>query len=330
MRSRFFVLCFVLSASFAVAADGAVFDDVPGSYAVYHDTRFGDECYIGLCYVGSDTVLARSFEPRTGNELMVMLPLVEEGGGLGPGKSLKILKGDLTSSKAASRLMPMLLNWTSAWYKNREGVAAKLELEYEGDDDYVFSFWIPVARLREIKGDDSNRFYLVTAGILKSNTDERFFSFKGLPEPTDSATFEIKAGAPIDAVIDGLKIPLDDNWKTEDGRAYRIQEKTPQDAVLFVETMDYKKQGIASIQRLAGLMLIGNNEVVLLAEGSRVFAENGTINCFIRMLDPASGKATIQQTQLVERGDAIVSIATLASYETLYSLNKAYFDKILY
>jgi hypothetical protein len=330
MRDRRFLLFLVLSAGLAMSAEAAVFDDVPGSYAVYCDTRFGDDCYIGLCYVGSDTIVARSYEARTGNELMIMLPLVAGDDGLGPGKSLKILKGDLKSSNAAGRLLPMLQNWMDAWYKNREGIEAKLDLEYSGDDDYVFSFWIPVFRLREIKGDEANRFYLATAGILKSNTDERFFAFKGLPEPARSAEFEVKPGKPTDVVIDGLKIPLDDNWKTQDRRVYRIQEKTGQDAAFFLETMDYKKSGIASPRRLAGLMPIGNADVVLLAEGSRVFAENGTFNCFIRMLDPASGKVSIQQTQLVEREGSIVSIATLAAYETLYIFNKAYFDKILY
>jgi hypothetical protein len=330
MRNRRLFMCLFLSAALAASAAAAVFDDVPGSYAVYHDTRFGDDCFIGLCYVGSDTIVARSYETRTGNELMVMLPLIVEDGELDLGSTLKILRGALDSSAAARRLIAMCMNWMRSWYLNRDSIDARLDLEYSADDDYVFSFWIPVFRLREIKGDEANRFYLVTAGVLKSNTDERFFSFKGLPEPIDSERFEIKAGKPIEAVIDGLKVPLDDNWKTEDQSVYRIQVKTEQDAAFYVETMDLKKQGVGSPQRLALIMMIGNKDVVLLAEGSRVFKDKGSFNCLMRVLDPASGKATIQQTQLIERGGSVVSIATLAAYETLYIQNKAYFDRIIY
>jgi hypothetical protein len=330
MSNRRLFMCFLLSAAIAASAAAAVFDDVPGSYAVYHDTRFGDDCFIGLCYVGSDTIVARTYETRTGNELVVMMPLVVKDGELGLGDSLRILRGALDSSDAAGRLIAMCMNWMRSWYLNRDSIEARLDLEYGADDDYAFSYWIPVFRLREIKGDEANRFYLVTAGVLKSNTDERFFAFKGLPEAIDSERFEIKAGKSLEVVIDGLKAPLDDNWKTVDRRAYRIQEKTEQDAVVYVETMDLKKQGVGSPQRLALIMMIGNKDVVLLAEGSRVFKDKGTFNCLMRVLDPASGKATIQQSQLIERGGSIVSIVTLAAYETLYIQNKAYFDRIIY
>ena len=98
----------------------------------------------------------------------------------------------------------------------------------------------------------------------------------------------------------------------------------------MIETVDYKKVGIESLKQLAFILPISNSDVVLLCDGTSVKNIDGVYNVFIRMLDESTNKVTIQQTQLIERDQGVVSLATLACYETLYTENKAYFDAIIY
>ena len=55
-----------------------------------------------------------------------------------------------------------------------------------------------------------------------------------------------------------------------------------------------------------------------------------TYNLTMRMYDPRQNKITIQQTQIFDRGEGYVSVASLACYETLYLKNQKYFDKIMH
>jgi hypothetical protein len=86
------------------------FNDLSGSYAIYSDHRFGDDVYLGLCDVGNNTILARSYEPKGNNELVVLIPLIKENNTIDIGDQIKVLKGDLKCSKASGRLIPLLLN----------------------------------------------------------------------------------------------------------------------------------------------------------------------------------------------------------------------------
>ncbi len=117
---------------------------------------------------------------------------------------------------------------------------------------------------------------------------------------------------------------------TEDKRIYRLQNKTQQDAAFIIETMNYVEAGINSLQELAELLLIGNMNVIVLTDGTSIEIEDNIYNITFKMYDPVQNKVTIQQTQLIDRNDGYVSIATLACYETLYLKNKKYFDKILH
>ncbi len=173
-------------------------------------------------------------------------------------------------------------------------------------------------------------FSIVTVGRLQDNHDPRFFSFTELPNPINADSYSIQNGQMQDIVIDGLKISLDDNWKTEDNRVYRISNKTPQDSIFFIETFNYKQSGFTSVKQLAKILLISNQGVMLLTDGSDIFYKDGNYNIVMRMLDQYQNKVTIQQTQIIERDEEHISLATLACYETLYLDNKQFFDSIIY
>ena len=321
-----FLICF--SALKIFAAGEEIFSGRPGNYAIYHDLRFEEEVIIGLCYVGENAVLARSYEPETQNELLLLVQFTVNDDQIDLGETLNLLKGDLHSSPAASRLLPMIMNWATTWYKSKDKINENTKYSASTDDDYNYLSWIPVFQLDYI--GNKKDFTVFSIGLLKDFTDARFFGITKLPEPVESDKYTIKKGKKIDVVIDGLSVPLDSNWVTEDQRVYRITNKTPQDAAFLIETINYPEQGFSSVNELASLLLIGNMDVVLLTDGSSIEYENGLCNINFRMYDPNQNKITVQQTQLIERNDGYVSIATLACYETLYLQNKKYFDKILH
>ena len=329
IRKVFVTFFLVFVSTIKIFADGgSLFSDISGSYAIYHDLRFNDEAIIGVCYIGEDTVLTRSYEPKTGNELLLMVDFVVNKNEIEHGNNIKVLKGSFTSSEAASRLLPMLLNWANTWYKSKDKINQNMKYSVSTDDDYSYLSWIPVFQIDTI--GTKKDFTVFTVGFLKDLSDERFFGITKLPSPIKSDKYKIKKGKSQNVEIDGLLVPLDSNWETEDKRIYRINKKTPQDAAFLIETINYTESGFSSISQLAKLLLIGTSDVVVLTEGSSISVEKGTYNLYIRMFDPVQNKVTVQQTQLIERGDGYVSIATLACYETLYLQNKDYFDKILH
>ena len=329
MRKLLPVLCF-LAAGFLSAADEPVFTgEIPGSYAIYHDTRFQEDLYLGLCYTGEDNLVVRTWDTASREELVLLLPLVREGENLLYGDSLKVLKGDLKTGPGGQRLLPMILNWANAWNRLKSQFEGHSDFKATGEDEeYYFTFWVPVFRIRAL--GDGGDFSLITAGILKDSSDPRFFQFTGLPRASAADSYTLVPGTPVNPEIDGLKVPLDSNWKTQDNRVYRLTRKTPQDAVFLVETINIKDQGIDSPARLAMLMLIGSPDAIFLAEGSRVFEDQGTLNLFKRVYDGTTGKISIQQTQIISRGGEVYSLANLACFETLYRANREYFDRIIY
>ena len=328
MKRIIIMLLVLFSSIYIYANDENIFSDIPGSYAIYHDLRFDEETIIGLCYVGNNSILARTYEPKTENEFIFLLSFTIQEEEIDIEKNLKILSGDMNSSENTKRMIPMIMNWATNWYKSKALITEKGRYSFSSDDEYNYTSWIPVFQIETI--GKNNKFNVFTIGKIKDFNDERFFNIKSIPETINADSYKIKKGKNVDVIIDGLKVQLDSNWKTSDERVYRLEKETPQDAIFMIETFNYKQRGLSSLKQLANLILIANQNIILLTDGSTIDFKNNSYFITIRMYDPLQKKITIQQTQLIERNDGYVSTATLACYETLYSKNKKYFDKILH
>lgn len=325
---KIFILTFTILCFSVFADESPIFNDIPGSYAIYHDQRFDDDVFIGICFIGDNTILARSYETNTKNELILLIPFVRTTNGIDMAMKLKIVKGSMTASNASNRLLPMILNWANTWVQVTNKLIDETNYFISTDDDYYYLSWIPVFQLETIGNDD--KFSVITIGKLKNNTDTRFFGFTQLPKPIDSESYIIDKADAIDVIIDGLKVPLDNNWHTDDSKIYRITKRTSQDAIFMIETFNYKQAGFSSVKQLAQVLLISNSEAVLLTEGTEIFLNDNTYNIKMRMYNPNQQVMTIQQSQFIERDIEIITMATLSCYETLYLKNKEFFDSIIY
>ena len=307
------------------------FADRPGAYVIYSDPRFGELAYVGLCYLGGDTLALRSFVPRTGAEVNLVLGLsLDDTGNSVTMPSVRILKGDLGNSESSMRIVPMVLNWTNGWLHSRDWFSQSREFEYSEDDEFHFSYWVPVLNILSISGAERGDLRIVTAGIIKSLEDPEFFAFTGAPAARESEAYIVEALPESPVTIDGLSVPLDANWQTEDGRVFRIRETPPQDAVLMIETLDLAEYGIKDSYELIKYSLLADQDAFLVAADTRVYELDGLPCLSYRLLDPTTGFVTVQYKLFFDRGDSVVSMATLAAFESLYLANKAYFDAILF
>ena len=307
------------------------FADRPGAYVIHSDPRFGELAYVGLCYLGGDALALRSFVPRTGAEVNLVLGLsLDDTGSSVTTPSVRVLKGDLGNSESSLRIVPMVLNWTNGWLHSRDWFSQSREFEYAEDDEFRFSYWVPVLNILSIGGTGTRDLRIVTAGIIRSVEAPEFFAFTGVPEARESDAYAVEALPNSPVTIDGLSVPLDANWQTEDGRLFRIQKRTPQDAVLMIETLDLAEYGIKDSYELIKYSLLADQDAFLMAADAKVYELDGLPCLSYRLLDPTTGFVTVQYKLFFDRGDSVVSMATLAAFESLYLANKAYFDAILF
>lgn len=315
-----------------------VFAETPGAFAVYRDTRFGGNAYIGLCAMGGNQLALRLYEPATKNELLVLqtfytTPKGEKSGQLDiePG-SLDLIRGDFSASEASQRLLPLVYNWLNAWLHSRTRFDQAHEFDFEEDGRYHFQYWVPVLQMggADLQDAEANgSVSLVTAGMASSADDPAFFDYTGEPETVAGPKVSIVASAARSVKVDGLAFPLDDNWKQDGDGLYRIAQSTPQDAYFMVETVNRGDFGNLDSFGLIKILLLGSG-TTLLPDSLRVFASGDSPAVFYRVYDPASGQVSVQYKLFVPRDEERLSIVSLGAFESVYADNKEYFDAILF
>ena len=323
---KILLLLFALSTVLLSAAESPIFTGLKGSYAIYEDSRYGDTVYIGVCYVGDDTIIMRSYEPASGNDFAIKGSFNNIDGILDYDPDMLLLKGELQSSDAATRLFPQILNWANTWFGLKDNIGT--ETQYNGENGYTFSFWIPVFQLSSI--GRNQKLKLITTGIAHSEQDPEFMDFKGLPRAGYAPSYTVKKAAALDVEIDGISIPLDENWERIDDKQYRISRFSDEDARFEITTSRPSDTGIHSTATLVTLHMLAEKDQMLLARGSRVYIDEGVFNLVKRSYDLNSGRVYLHQMQFLPRGNGYISVAELKVLETVYMKNKTYFNAILY
>ncbi len=114
MLKKIMLISLLLSPILLIAEN--LFNDIPGSYVIYNDERFNDQAYIGLLYLGDDTLLVRTYEENSNSEfaLIVKLKIVDDE--IEFDDEMQILAGGFKDSTITQRVLPMLMNWGNAWF----------------------------------------------------------------------------------------------------------------------------------------------------------------------------------------------------------------------
>ncbi len=323
---KIFLLLFTLCTALLTAQENQIFTGVKGGYAIYEDSRYGDPFYISVCYVGEDSIVMRSYEPVTGDDFAAKVKFNLIDGIIDYDPDMLILKGELDTSEAAKRLLLTILNWANTWYNIKGNIGT--ETQFNGEGGYHFSFWIPVFQLSSIGKD--RELKLITSGVAGNERDPAFMEFTGLPKASYSPSYSIRKGKPLTAEIDGISIPLDENWNKDGDSLYSISKFSDKDALFTIETVRPAASQINSTALFVTLSMLATDNQRLLANGSRVFITDGVFNLVKRTYDEKSGRVYIHQMQFLPRGNGYISVARLSVLETLYQKNKSYFNAILY
>lgn len=328
---------FPVSAQVEIGKDSApveytslVFDDLPGAYAIYRDTRFGETAYIGLCVIGGNELALRLFVPSTKTELLVFETFYTTGSASDPAGlqiesgTIDLIRGDFSATDATKRLLPSVNEWLTSWLHSRSRFKEMPEYCFDNDGTYSFQYWIPILQM---KGLDSG-LTLVTSGFVQAGLDPVFFEYSGETPIVEGPSFTIASGEVRSEVIDGISIPLDATWVRSPDGVYRIAKVTIQDAYCMVETLNMSQFGNIDTFDLIKLFLLHSGGT-LMCESVRIFNLDGNPCVFYRVYDPATQQVSVQYKVFVSRNDTSLSVISLGAFESVYNGNKAYFDRIL-
>jgi hypothetical protein len=315
-----------------------VFKEVPGAYAIYRDTRFGETAYVGLCAVGGNELALRMYVPSTQSELLVMQTFytVENPSGSGgldiePG-TIDLIRGDFSADDATKRLLPLVYNWMNAWLHSRSRFEEMPEYAFDEDGMYLFQYWIPVLQMKDadISPDAAaGGVTLVTAGVAESGTDPAFFEYRGEAKVVAGPAFALKAGEERMVDIAGLSAPLDSNWISGEDGVYRIPGKTGRDAYFMAEVLDTEQFGDSDTFDMIKLFLLYSGGT-LLPEGLRIFSFDDNPCLFYRLYDPGTGQVTVQYKMFLPRDGKSITVLSLGAFESIFTANRDFFESILF
>jgi hypothetical protein len=311
------------------------FAETQGAYAIYRDTRGGEDAYIGLCFLGGNELAVRLFVPATGSELLFTQTWYVSSGRAAPG-TISLVKGAFGSSAVAGELIPLLTGWADAYLSSRGRFDDEPDFSVERDDGTLdFGYWVPVFRVLASGSERANpdtgkgSITLVTAGIAQSGNDPAFYAFRGFPSIKTGPVETIARGTPLTASVDGYSVALDSNWARGRDGIWRIARAGAQDAAFLIEPLDLSAYGDRDVFDLIRLLVL-NSGWQLVPGDLRIFVFNECPCVFFRVFDPATETVTAQYKMFIPREGARFSMVSLSIYEPLYEANRAYFDSILF
>ena len=169
---------------------------------------------------------------------------------------MALLAGDLRADDSAMRLIPMFLNWTNGWLHSRARFAEEREFTHQEDDFFTFDSSIPLLSIKSVDANRETQAVAITAGIVGSLDDSRFFGFTGPPDEQAGPDVRIEAGEPIERTVHGLLLPLSEAWEAVNDNLFVVAQETPRDAALIVETHPLEQLFAPTIGEVARIMLI--------------------------------------------------------------------------
>lgn len=311
------------------------FTEIPGAFAIYHDTRSGGDSYVGLCFLGGNELAVRLFEVATKNELLFTLTWYESAGVAEPG-TISLVKGSFGSSALAGRVISLVKGMASQWLSSR----ARFDEEPDftvGDSGgmYDFRYWVPVFRLyssgleREDPVTGRGAVTLATAGVAQSGTDPAFYAYRGFPQVKTGPVDTILPGEARTASVDGYTVSLDSNWSEGTDGIWRISRAGAQDAAFLIETLNLADYGDRDVFDIIRLLVLESGWQLVPGE-LRIFVFNECPCVYYRVFDPETETITVQYKMFIAREDTRFSMVSLSIYEPLYEANREYFDSILF
>ena len=344
------LLC-ALAASFCCACLWALpgvkrdVEDTSGEYVYYKDFTFSADSYVGFLYYDEATWAARfwqSSDPKSKTPQKDISIYVSANPENTKGLELtgeKLIGSDPSSkedTQIVNYLHELLYEFTSRRQKavmqagGGQTVSKQEFAQFGGDVQIVFDPLVPLFNIQEIKGSDKKVLFAVqVAGRLSSSSDESFMQFKGVEGlPKDKKrSFKKKRAKKSAAAFEGMSVTLDEQWQKPMDNLFVLGDF----ALLSMATINVPQGTKAVRGQLARRFAVGSGGSYALWSYKKIENEPTqkrlcTSSVFF---DPSTGDVTRDFKIAVEGEGGVVSVLSLAVFDSVYQKNRRYFEGIL-
>ena len=320
-------------------------EDTSGEYVYYKDATFSGAAYVGFLYFDEATYAARFWQAA---DLKAKTPqkdisiYVSANPDNTKGLELtgeKLIGADPTSkedTQIVNYLHELLYEFTSRRQKavmqadGGKTVSKQEFAQFGGDVEIVFDPLVPLFNIQQIKGSDKKAVFAVQAvGRLASSSDESFATFKGVEGlPKDKKRpFKKKRSKKMAAGFEGMSVTVDEQWQKPMDNLFVLGDF----AVLSMATLDVP-QGTKGVRaQLARRFTVGSGGSYALWSYKKIEDEPTQSRVYVASVffDPVTGDVTRDFKIAVEGTGGVVSVISLAVFDSVYQKNRRYFEGIL-
>ena len=320
-------------------------EDTSGEYVYYKDSTFSGAAYVGFLYYDEATYAARFWQaanPKSKSPQKDISIYVSANPDNTKGLELtgeKLIGADPTSkedTQIVNYLHELLYEFTSRRQKavmqagGGQTVSKQEFAQFGGEVEIVFDPLVPLFNIQEIKGSDKKAVFAVqVVGRLASSGDESFAHFKGvegLPKDKKRA-FKKTRAKKRDAGFEGMSVTLDDQWQQPMDNLFVLGDF----ALLSMATLDVP-QGTKDVRaQLARRFAVGSGGSYALWSYKKVEDESSQSQLCVTSVffDPVTGDVTRDFKIAVEGTGGVVSVMSLAVFDSVYQKNRRYFEGII-
>ncbi len=343
MLKKIFAALVVLTVSEAVfALPGVVpyLPDISGEYVYYRDNSFESESYVGFLYYDESTYAVRYYSPldeklnRLEKNIIVYFSVNTQ-------KNLLEFTGEKIEgivveedAEIVNYIHDLFYEFTSRRQHatsdfSKPFVSDQEFFQFGGNVKICFSSYVPIFNIESIEGSSGKRIFdIVTVGCLVSSQDTSFHDFKGNSGIEDKKrNCKIKKAKPMNAEFEGMKITLDENWKSDVlPNVYFLGENA---VATFNKIASPGENNDKAQDYLVRKIMQGANHSYVLWQHGKVTADDGRISIMNLSVEPENGNVSRSFVYLKQNEDGSFSHFVLTSFEGVYQKNRKYFNKML-
>jgi len=347
----FFLILSSLFTAFSVAVEPPIHRS--GDYVFYRDHTWKSPTWIGFLRYDAQTWGAVLVTPEFSSRVAVLFRSEEVDGKMvlkGQKIISVITQNDVLAVNYLMNMLPDMYNWRTAAARQANGTLFPQQPgailpsdgeyrfvrdEFGGPVRLVYSAWIPVFNLRGMYSASGKALLeLERVGRIQNGDEDLFYDFIPVPETLSlSGTLSV-SGAPViasgareDRLVDGFTLKLDGNWTMIADNAFFLGDM----AMLVVDTLEYRQRGLETSRlplELTRLFSLSGNQVWIRPDSLEVSGSATRFRISNLVYDLESGQWNRDIKLVVPASDGRSRIISLAVNETVYQVNRAYFDSL--
>ncbi len=347
LRSVLFLAGFsILCAAFSAAVEPPIHRS--GDYVFYRDHTWKSPTWIGFMRYDAQTWGAVLVTPEFSGRVSVLFRAEELDGQLvltGQNIISSITQDDVPAVNYLMNMLPDMYSWRLAAARQAggdlfpqqsgallpaDGEYRMIREEFGGPVRLRYSAWIPLFNLQGMYSPSGSALLeLERAGRIQNGDEEAFYGFIPVPETLSvtGAPAISASGAREDRLVDGFTLKLDGNWTMIADNAYFLGDT----AMLVVDTLSYRERGLEAARlslELTRLFSLSGNMVWIRPDSLEVSGSASRFTISNLVYDPESGRWNRDIKLVVPGAEGTCRIISLAVNETVYQVNRAYFDSL--